>query len=153
MNYENGDVLLLSSEDGGELNIVNGLVEMTGGFETAIYLSLFGGNDIDNGSESTKKNQFWGNLLEDNDNFKMTSKTQNILTGFPATPNNLKLVNESILLDLNWMKTNNIIDDLKTDLSIPQKNKISITVEGKKNKQLIFNTSFEKNWIAQSLKN
>ncbi|GAG06443.1 unnamed protein product, partial [marine sediment metagenome] len=64
MNFTNGDILLLSTKDGGDINIESGLIEMTAGFETAVYLSLFGGNIEDDGTEATKSKTWWGNLLE-----------------------------------------------------------------------------------------
>ena len=149
MNYENGDVLLLSTEDGGDLNIEGGLIQMTGGFETAVYLSLFGGNDLDNGSPATKPFQFWGNLLDNN---LMTSKTQNTLQGCAATPNNLRVVNEAILFDLNWLKEDKIADDIIINLSLPSKNRLQIEIEVRKNKISIFNTIYQQNWIAKSQK-
>jgi phage gp46-like protein len=154
MNYTDGDVLLLSTEDGGDLSIMNGLVEMTGGFETAVFISLFGGNVNDNGTDATKPDQFWGNLLDsDNPDESMVSITQNILLGLPATPANLNLVDQAIQLDLNWMKTNNIADEINIDLSITSKNRINIEIEILKNKELLVGLEFEKNWLAQSNKN
>ena len=150
--YKDGDVLLILKENGIDININNGLIEMTGGFETAIILSLFGGNDQDDGTESTKKYEFWGNKLENDQNKKLISRTGGILTGLPVTPNNLRLIDQAIQLDLNWMKTLNIIDELNINLRIPQKNRIEIEIEGIKDKNKLFNTKFAQNWIAQSEK-
>jgi phage gp46-like protein len=153
MNYTDGDVLLLSTIDGGDLSIMDGLVELTGGFETAVYLSLFGGNQDDNGTDATKQTQFWGNLTEeDTPDQKMTSRTQNLLVGLPATPRNLNLVDQAIQLDLDWLKTNNIADEININLTIPSKNRININIEIKKNQNLLASLEFEKNWLAQSQK-
>lgn len=151
MNFTDGDVLLISTVDGGDLNINDGITEMAGGFESAIYLSLFGGNFEDNGTDATESKTWWGNHLDaDNPDRKLISRTQNILRGLPATPGNLKLVDQAIKLDLAWMQSSNIIDDLVINLSIPAKNRIQINIEGKKDKQKLFNTVYELNWIAQS---
>lgn len=153
MNYTNGDVLLLSTVDGGNINMTDGLIEMTSGFESAAFLSLFGGNDGDDGTDATNPLEFWGNKLDDdNPDRKLTSRTQNILKGYPATPANLNLVNQAIQLDLNWMKANNTVDEFIINLSIPQPKRINIDIEGRKNRSTVFNTEFEKNWIAQSQK-
>ena len=150
-NFTNGDVLLLSSEDGGDLDINDGIITMTGGFETAAFLSLFGGNFNDDGTTSTQNKEWWGNKLDvNNPNRKMTSRTQNILKGYPATPGNLNLVEQAIRLDLNWMIENSIIDELIITLTIPSKNKINIALEGKKDRNTIAGIEFEQNWLAQS---
>ena len=49
---QQGDVLLFQTVDDGEINIENGVVEMSGGLETAAYLSLYGGNEDDDGREA-----------------------------------------------------------------------------------------------------
>ena len=46
---QHGDVLLYHTPDGGEIEMVNGLVTMSGGLETMAYLCLFGGNEEDDG--------------------------------------------------------------------------------------------------------
>ena len=85
-------------------------------------------------------------------NKKIVSRTGSLLIGLPATPNNLKLIDQAIQLDLNWMKTSNIIDELNIDLRIPEKNKLNIKVEGLKDRQQIFDLKFLQNWIAFSEK-
>lgn len=150
MNFTEGDVKLLSTVDGGNINVDSGLTEMTGGFESMIYLCLFGGNFEDDGTESTKNLEWWGNKIDNDPDKNLTSRTQNILKGFPATPGNLNLVDQAIKLDLNIMLTTGIIDDLIINLSIPAKNRIQIDIEGRKDKTKLFNTVYEENWVAQS---
>lgn len=48
-------------DDRGEIEEKDGFITMTSSFETMIYLTLFGGNEDDNNSESTALNQWWGN--------------------------------------------------------------------------------------------
>lgn len=153
MNYLEGDILLLSTENGGDLSFFDGLIEMTGGFETATYLSLFGGNIDDNGTELTKSKEWWGNKLEtNNEDRKLVSRTQNALRGLPATPANLNIIQQLILLDLNWFIESNIVEIIQIDLSIPAKNRIKIEINMLKDEKLLFNTVYEKNWLAQSQK-
>jgi hypothetical protein len=150
-NITTGDVLLLSNIDGGEIDMRDGYVEMTGGFESATYLSLFGGNEKDNATDATKKFQFWGNLTEENTpDRKMISRTQNLLIGLSAVPSNLNLVEQAIRLDLNWMLIAEIVDEFIIDLSIPSKNRIEIKIQGIKDQSRVGETIFEKNWIAQA---
>jgi hypothetical protein len=47
------DVLIEQSDDGGEVTIESGLVTLTDDFRSAAYLSLFGGNEDDNGLDSS----------------------------------------------------------------------------------------------------
>jgi len=86
-----GDLLLKNTLDGGDIELTDDdLFVSDQGFDTAIYLSLFGGNELDNGSDSTKPKTWWGNLTEtDNPERKIISHTQFIITGLPATPANL----------------------------------------------------------------
>lgn len=58
-----GDVLLFDTEDGGEISVINGLVIADGGFNTAVYLSLFGGNK-DDGGEVASGDTWWGTGLK-----------------------------------------------------------------------------------------
>lgn len=63
-----GDVLLFhSSEDCGDIIAEGGIVQMTQGFETMVYLVLMGGNEKDDRSEATAKLQWWGNEGEPED--------------------------------------------------------------------------------------
>jgi phage gp46-like protein len=146
-----GDVLLTTTTDGGEMTIEDGIVEMTGGFETAAFLSLFGGNPEDDGSPENRQ-AWWGNLLDTDNPFrKMTSRTQNILRGFPATPGNLNRVVDAAKLDLDWFKQTGIADDILITATIPAYQRINLDIQIIKNKTEIAGLEFEQNWIAQSL--
>lgn len=145
-----GDVLLYDTEDGGEISFSDdNLVMDDTGFETAIYLSLFGGNELDDGSESTKKYQYWGNLLENDPKYKLTSQAQNIIEGYPATPNNLNRIKEAVKQDLNWMINEGIIDKLEITATIPERNRLNLTIKGYKDKNKIINTTYELNWLSK----
>lgn len=56
-----GDVLMYHHDDCGDIYVEGGIVTMTKFYETMVYLILSGGNCDDDGSESTEKNQWWGN--------------------------------------------------------------------------------------------
>lgn len=142
-----GDVLLISTDDGGEITIENGIVEMTGGFETAAFLSLFGGNPEDDGSPDNNQ-AWWGNLLDiDNPNRKMISRIQNILRGFPATPGNLNKITDAAKLDLAWFQTVGIADNIIITATIPAYQRVKLNIEIYKNKTEIAGLEFEQNWI------
>jgi phage gp46-like protein len=144
---DRGDVLLFSTLDGGEINVESGIVEMTDGFETAVYLSLAGGNKKDDGTESTKKYEWWGNKLESNNpERKLTSRFQNILFGFPATPANLKKIEAAGKQDLEWMFTDKIADSIVFESSLPEKNRLEVKVVILKDDSKLFETKFSLNW-------
>jgi len=146
-----GDLLLKNTLDGGDIELTDDdLFVSDQGFDTAIYLSLFGGNELDNGSDSTKPKTWWGNLTEtDNPERKIISHTQFIITGLPATPANLNKLKEAIKADLQWMVNELIIDTLNITVTIATKSRVNIIIEGIKNKKKIFGTKFEQNWLAK----
>lgn len=65
---QEGDVLMILQDDRGNIVEADGIIEMTGSFETMILLTLFGGNEDDDKSESTSMLQWWGNEDEPEEN-------------------------------------------------------------------------------------
>ena len=122
-----GDVLLFQTNDDGNINVSSGITEMTSGFETAVYLSLFGGNEDDNGQESNPK-QYWGNLLENQPDRKYRSQTQFLLRSIPISSGNLRRIDEAVRSDLQWLLNGNIASELSVITTIIGKDKIKITV-------------------------
>ena len=122
-NVGGGDVLLFQTENDGD--IIDNFY-LTQGLETAIYLSLFGGNMDDDGSRNNKKS-WWANAYTDTEEEKQVSRFQNLLESLPATSSNLKRLNDAILADLNWLSGVEVI------ASIPKINRVnfSITVDNK----------------------
>lgn len=147
MSAYEGDVLIYSTEDGGEINFDSGIIEMTSGFESMIYLLLFGGNIGDDGTKATEKKQWWGNLIEQNNpERKINSQFQNLLYGLPATPENLKRLKAAAEQDLSPFITQKIADSIDISLSIPESKRIEIIIILWKNEQKLFETIFEENW-------
>lgn len=107
------DVRLFCTPDGGNIEIVNGQVVMADSPETAVYLSLFGGNERDTGSDGDRPLQWWGNLDEPDTQRRYRSETQSLLRAIPATPANLHRIEDAVSRDLAWM-----LEDLATSLSI-----------------------------------
>lgn len=147
MSAYEGDVLLQSTLDGGEINFINGILEMTTGFETMVYLLLFGGNISDDGTIATEKKEWWGNKLEQNNpERKIHSRIQNLIHGLPATPENLLLLEEAARQDLSILITEKIVDNIEMDFSIPSQNRVNMVIIGWKDEQKLFETEFEENW-------
>jgi phage gp46-like protein len=146
-----GDVLLLNTQDGGDILFdENNFIMNDTGFSTAIYLTLFSGNDEDDGTESTKNKQYWGNLLEkDTPERKLTSRTQNFMKGSSLTPGNLIKLKELIKQDLSWFLSEKIVDKFNITASIPSKNRVNIVIEGMKDKNKIIDFKYESNWLSK----
>lgn len=118
------DVFQFQTDDDGDINIVNGIAELTNTLQTAVYLSLFGGNtDADGSSDSTLG--WWGNLDETDSARGYISKTQNLLTNIEATPSNLNRIEDAVSSDLEWLSGDK---DIAIDVSIPGLNKLTITI-------------------------
>lgn len=138
------DVLLRLENDGGEIQYVNGQAVMSDGLETAVTLSLFGGNEDDDGSEATKSKQWWGNLSERTESRMYRSETQALLRALPATAANLRRLEDAANRDLAWM-LDEVADALSVQASIPKLNavtiEVSIEIDGKR-----FPFTFGKPW-------
>lgn len=127
MAEQQGDVLLCQTNDDGEINVVGGVVEMSGGLETAAYLSLFGGNEEDDGRADNAAT-WWANLDEIDPVSQYRSETQNLLQALPATTGNLRRIEDAATRDLAWFTQNNVASSLTVVASIPGLNKIKLTI-------------------------
>lgn len=141
---QQGDIKLFQTNDDGEITIINGVVEMIGGFETAAYLSLFGGNEDDAGGESNPQT-WWGNLGVVSSAERYVSETQNLLQAIPATSANLLRIEEAVKRDLQWFLDSSIASSVTVAVSIPALNrlKIVVTIEAQGEESEF---SFAENW-------
>lgn len=128
MAEQQGDVLLFQTDDDGEINVVDGIVEMSGGLETAAYLSLFGGNEDDDGRDSNPAT-WWGNIDEIDPGRQYRSETQHLLQSIPATTGNLRRVEDAAVRDLAWFVQNNVASSVSVVASIPGVNRIKLTID------------------------
>ena len=145
---QQGDVNLFQTPDDGDISIVDGLFVMGGGLETAAYLSMFGGNETDDGSQDTDQ-QWWGNVLENNSSRMYRSETGHILQSIPATTSNMIKVKDAVNRDLTWFKTEKIASSVDVTIRLPRLNTVSITI---KIEALGNESEFEfvENWKAAS---
>lgn len=121
------DILLFQTNDGGDINIENGRVKTTAGLETAVYLSLFGGNDNDNGIGNNLK-QWWGNINRPElDRYR--SQTQFILKSLPLISGNLARIQDAVNNDLSWLVETKIVLSVSVSLFIEAVNKLRIEIE------------------------
>lgn len=124
---QQGDVALYHTTDDGEITVVNGLVTMSSGLETSVYLSLFGGNEDDAGQENSVEN-WWGNLDEIDPAKQYRSETQNLLQALTATSANLRKIEAAAGRDLAWMVPNGAASEVTAEASIPGLNKLKLVV-------------------------
>lgn len=124
------DVLLFHTEDGGEIRIENGRVEMTAsGLETAAYLSLFGGNEDDRGISADDSLQWWGNVDERVPERRYRSATQALLRALPLVSSTRRKVEEAAVRDLDWMISTGVASDVRATATIPALNRLHLRVE------------------------
>lgn len=124
---QQGDVKLFQTNDDGDIEVINGLVTMGGGLGTAAYLSLFGGNEDDDGSSGSAYS-WWGNLVETDLESQYRSETQNLLYKLPATSGNLLSIQDAATRDLSWMKDTGLASNISVNASIPGLNMVKLTV-------------------------
>ena len=125
---QQGDVLLFQTTDNGEINVSGGIVEMSGGLETSAYLSLFGGNEDDDGRDDSSAT-WWANLNETRDSRQYRSETQNLLRAIAAVPANLRRIEDAARRDLAWLLSDNIVSKITVTASMPGLNKVRIIID------------------------
>lgn len=96
---QRGDVLAFFVPDGIEINVENGITEMTTAMESATGLCLSGGNKDDNATPATENLQWMGNEDEEPEN-KFRSRFQALLSGRPISSQLVKELSEAAALDI-----------------------------------------------------
>ncbi|MCL2381360.1 MAG: hypothetical protein FWC64_07165 [Treponema sp.] len=143
-----GDILLYDTPDGGDINITEGLIESDSAFNTAVYLSLFGGNKDDNGRIKNRKT-WWGNILRGvNENQRLVSRFQAIVFGLPMTTKNILNAEEAARLDLAWVIGEKIADEILTDGRAITHNRFNLQVKINAKGQTIYDNAFAIYWRA-----
>jgi len=85
---QSGDVLMYQGPDNGEISVEDGIIEMTTGFETMLYLILMGPNEGDDGTPATVKAQWLGNEGEPPESV-LRGRFHTRLENYPITSGNL----------------------------------------------------------------
>lgn len=93
------DVHLFDSLDGG--NVTDSL-DTRDGLETSVYLSLFGGNALDDGRPQNPAT-WWGNIGESEAAKQYRSEAAFLLRTVPPNTANLKRIEAAAARDLAWM--------------------------------------------------
>jgi hypothetical protein len=124
-----GDVKVFQTGDGGNITIENNSdVELTGGFETDFFFSLFGGNADDDGSPGSTKS-WWANLTEDDPAFQFRSRTQNLLTSLPLVSGNLRKIEDAVKFDLQSYLDLGAVDTIETTVTITGPRRVKIVID------------------------
>ena len=139
---QQGDVALFNTLDGGEITVEDGIVAMSGGLETAVYLSLFGGNRDDQQRPGDLK-QWWGNLAETDPAQRYRSETQRILDGLPATSANLMRIQDAVLRDLQPLIDAGAIRKAQAAASLEAHKRVRIRIRINGDTDLEFRANWE----------
>ena len=124
---QQGDVSLFQTIEDGNIEVVNGVITMSGGLGTAAYLSLFGGN-IDDPATAESSFNWWGNLDENDESRRYRSETQYLLRSLPATSFNLRRIEDAARRDLDWMLEEKVASSIDVEATVPQLNRVKLTV-------------------------
>jgi len=146
---QQGDIFLFQTNNDGEINVENGIAEMSSGLDTAAYLSLFGGNEDCSGRVNCPFS-WWGNFDEIDKAKKYISETQYLLKILPAITVNLRRLEEAATRDLEWFIDNKIASSIIVIVTIPAINTIKFNITIKANG---IESSFEfvENWKATTI--
>lgn len=125
---QQGDIFLSQTDDDGEIEIVDGVVTMSGGLSTSVYLSLFGGNEDDSGGQNSSLS-WWGNIDENQTEKQYRSETQYLLQGIPATSGNLRRIEDAATRDLAWLLSSKVASKVLVTASIPGLNRIKLNID------------------------
>lgn len=142
---QQGDIVLYQTPNGGDICIDNGIIAMDGGLSTCVYLSLFGGNEDDNGLANNSAT-WWGNIDVDHAAQKYISLTQHILKSLPATSFNLIKLNDAVEADLDWLLSEKIMTSIIVAVSIPKMNEVHISIEMANIQGVTQNLQYTQNW-------
>ncbi len=135
---DQGDVLLRQTNDDGDITVEDGLIALTGGFETMAYLSLFGGQA-----------GWWGDLQESEADFRTLSETEALVESIAAVPANLRLLEQAALRDLAVFTNQNIASRVEVVVTMPGVDRVnfSVTIEANGEESTF---EFTQNWRAAS---
>lgn len=124
-----GDVLLAHATDGGDVTLVGGDLQMTAGLETAVYQSLFGGDEADNGSDATARFQWWGNRTESDPDRQQRSRLQAALSDIPITSANLRLLRDAARADIEWLSARGHADTVTVSVQAVDRGRVLVVVD------------------------
>lgn len=120
------DVKVYGTNDDGEVNITAAGVELSSGIDTAVYISLFGGNAQDSGNEGDDK-EWWGNVDEDS-GYRIRSRFQHLFDKNAPVPSSLGKLEDAATADLKWLTDDGLAESVSVSASLSAPKKILLTV-------------------------
>lgn len=120
------DILLDHTYDGGDVRIVNGSFALDDGLSTAVYLSLFGGNDGDDGTDAAAPKQYWGNRLETESARRIRPEMHALIKAHPLTSGSLLRIEQAGARDLSWLAEQSLADAIAVEGSIRSSDRLEI---------------------------
>lgn len=133
-----GDIFIFHTNSGGEIQVINGEPEMDGGFESAVYLSLFG-----NDSSELWMNEYFS------ESQKLTGKFIGFILVNAKTISTLNQAEEFARQDLQWFISDGIADTIDLTLISTDRQRIDLTVEIFTDGDTVFKNTFQVNWGFQ----
>jgi len=115
------DVLFFHTPDGGDIHVDGAGVRTCNGLQTAVYISLFGGNDAGGG--------WWGNALEGSEVGRVRPQTQEILRALPLTSGNLPRLLAAVEADLQWIVDAGHVEGISATVAASGLNRVEIGVK------------------------
>jgi phage gp46-like protein len=141
-----GDLLLHDGNDFGEIDLEDGLFVSDRSFNTAVYISLFGGNKDDNGKVKNNKT-WWGNTLEGTaENEKLVSRFQAVIFGLPMTTKNIQDAETAASLDLKWLINEGVADKIIATGKATGRNRFALTIDIQSGGKSIYENTFPLFW-------
>lgn len=116
------DILLIETNNGGDMVIENNDIKMTNSFVNQVYLALFGGNVYsDNGEQ---QNEYWANelFIEENKYQSMFEKT---MMEVVLNSSGLEKIKQAVDVDLAYLKK---YANFTIDVSILSKDSLSLYI-------------------------
>lgn len=121
-----GDVLLVSTPDGGDIVLKDGLIADCRNFDTAVLLSLFGGNRDD--VDGREKETWWGNLMPGTRVDERMKSEFGAAMAMPITAANLRYAAQAAERDLAWTKEAGA-DDVDVRISAESQKSVRLDVD------------------------
>ena len=152
----NKDLSIYETGDGGDLNVVNGDLELSHTLFNQAYLAMFGGNIEQTTDELSinleEKFDWWGNTLFDNEH-GFNSLTERQLNKLVINGNNLQNLESIIEHDLTYLNPH---ADISVDVSMEDYNRISLNVKivepsGKEQKMRFLWQGVENQFIQEAV--
>lgn len=111
------DILIDQTEDGADITVDNGFINITDSLETSVFISLLGGSS-----------DYWGNTVAIDEDEKLQSQFQDLLQKTTATTRDLLKLQTAGLNDLDWLKNKGFVTTIDIGLTMIDAKRLKIFV-------------------------